>query len=206
MDGQRQTPKPERNSVVFPSLHALPEKTTRDVDKKPARIWSMLDGWTGEIETLDFLYALVRLIKPVEALETGTWLGWSACFIGRALKANGFGKLTTLETNSEAHAVALKNLNEQGVADFVDARLESSQDYRPTAKLAFALFDSETSLRESEFRRMREWLAPGAIVAFHDTGPQHVVVGEAVRRLISEGAFVGLELPTPRGIFLGKVA
>jgi glycosyltransferase involved in cell wall biosynthesis len=204
VEGQRQTPKPERRSVVFPHLHALPEKTMGAVNGKPARIWSMLDGWTGEIETLDFLYALVRLTKPAHALETGTWLGWSACFIGRAMKANGFGKLTTLETSTEAHAQALKNLSEQGVRDFVDARLESSMTYQAEARLSFVLFDSDTSLREAEFRRMRPWLEPGAVVVFHDTGPQHVVVGEAVRRLVSEGALVGVELPTPRGIFVGR--
>jgi predicted O-methyltransferase YrrM len=121
------------------------------------------------------------------------------------MKANGFGKLTTLETNSEAHEQALKNLREQGVGEVVEARLESSMSFKPSAKLSFALFDSETNLRETEFRRMQPWLAPGAIVVFHDTGPQHVVVGEAVRRLVSEGALEGLELPTPRGVFLGRL-
>lgn len=203
IEAQRRIPKPVRNSIVLSGAPALPEKTEPPVGAKPARLWSMFDGWTAEVEVLDFLYALVRLVKPALALETGTWLGWSACAIGRALQANGFGRLISLETNPEAYAVAQRRAVELGVTDSVDLRLESSLDFSPRDVVEFALLDSETTIRETEFRRFLPWLAPGATIVFHDTAVHHKVVGDGVNRLITEGLLEGVTLPTPRGIFVG---
>ena len=75
---------------------------------KPARLWSMFDSLSAETEVLDFLHVLVRLVKPERILETGTWIGLSACAIGTAIAANGFGRLTTLEINGEAYECALR--------------------------------------------------------------------------------------------------
>jgi len=75
---------------------------------KPTRLWSMFDSLSAETEVLDFLHVLVRLVKPERILETGTWIGLSACAIGTAIAANGFGRLTTLEINGEAYECALR--------------------------------------------------------------------------------------------------
>lgn len=206
MDAQRRSPKPIRRSLVLPDLHAVPEKTTPPVGDKAARIWSMFDGWTAEVEVLDFLHALVRLVKPTVALETGAWLGWSACAMAKAMQANGFGKIISLETNPEALEVAKRHAEQQCVDAIVDIRLVNSLSFTPEERIEFALLDSETTPREAEFRRFLPWFAPGAMILFHDTAPHHKVVGDGVRQLISEGLVQGIELPTPRGLFVGRVA
>jgi len=202
---QRRMPKSVRRSVALPDRSALPEKTRQPVGQTPSRVWSMFDGYTAEVEVLDFLFALVRLIKPYRVLETGTWIGLSACAIGRGLLENGFGRLTTLEVNAEAHACALQNLASYKVGQVVEALLQSSMDFSPVAKFDMVIFDSELRLRIEEFRRFRPWLNDGGIVLFHDTAPHHEVVGAAVANLIREGQIAGLDLPTPRGLFIGKV-
>ncbi len=201
---QKKTSRPFRFSLALPSRIVVPEKTPYPLNGKPARLWSMFDGFTAESEVLDFLLTLTRLIKPSEVLETGTWLGLLSCAIGRGLVYNGFGHLTTLEINPDAHRSALANIASYNLTNFIDAQLTSSMEFIPDRQYDMAIFDSELALRENEFRRFRPYLNEGAIVVFHDTAPHHRVVADGLRTLIGEGAIVGIDLPTPRGIFIGK--
>ena len=50
-----------------------------------------------EIETGELLYGLVRAIKPTNAVETGTFEGFSAVNIAQALKNNEKGMLWTID-------------------------------------------------------------------------------------------------------------
>ena len=138
-------------------------------------------------------------------LETGTWIGLSACAIGTAIAANGFGRLTTLEINGEAYECALENIQRYGIERFVEALLLSSMEYSPSEKLDMALFDSALALRGEEFYRFRPWFNDEAIIIFQGTAPHHKVVGDIVKTLAAAGMLVGLDLPTPRGIFIGKL-
>jgi predicted O-methyltransferase YrrM len=204
MDAQRRLPKPIRRSLVLPEAPAVPERTQPPVGDKPARIWSMFDGWTAEVEVLDFLYALVRLVKPAAAVETGAWLGWSACAMAKAMRANGFGRLVALDINAEALGLAQKHAKANTVDGIIDFRLENSLTYTPQEQFELALLDSDAALREAEFRRFQPWFAPGATIVFHDTASDRGVMDEGVRRLVGEGLLRGVELPTPRGLFLGR--
>jgi hypothetical protein len=205
IEQQNEISRPIRFSLALPTRIVVPEKTPLPVNGKPARLWSMFDGFTAESEVLDFLLTLTRLIKPSEVLETGTWLGLMSCAIGRGLVNNGFGHLTTLEINPEAHRAALENMASDDLTNVIDARLISSMEFIPDCQYDMAIFDSELALREAEFRRFRPYLNEGAIVVFHDTAPHHRVVADGLRTLIGEGAIVGIDLPTPRGIFIGKI-
>ncbi len=206
IEKQKSLPVVARHCVALSDRAVLPEKTPQDVNGKAARLWSMFDGFTAETEVLDFLYVLTRLIKPAEVLETGTWLGLSTCAIARGLSENGFGRVTTLEVNAEAYDAALQSISSYGFEDVVNAQLCSSVDFAPDKHYDLALFDSDLSLRIEEFRRFRPWLSEGAIVLFHDVSAHHGVVAEGVRTLLNEGAIVGFDFPTPRGLFIGKVA
>lgn len=201
---QQALPRVRRYSLAFPDRDPIPEKTAQPVNGVPARLWSMFDGNTAETEVLDLMLTLTRLVKPNHVIETGTWLGLSACAIGRGLVANGFGDLTTLEIDPEVHAAASATIAQCGLDTVVDARCMSSMEFTPDRTYDMAVFDSELGLRLSEFRRFRPWLKDGALILFHDTAPHHHVVGDAVRSLITEGALAGVDLPTPRGVFIGK--
>jgi predicted O-methyltransferase YrrM/glycosyltransferase involved in cell wall biosynthesis len=205
IEERNKIPRPFRHSLAIPTRKAAPEKTPHPVNGKAARLWSMFDGFTAECEVLDFLMTLTRLIKPAAVLETGTWLGLSSCAIGRGLRNNAFGHLTTLEINPEAHHTALENIATQKLETWIDAQLVSSLEFVPERQYDMAIFDSELELRETEFRRFLPWLNQGGVVVFHDTAPHHQVVADSLRRLISEGLVFGIDLPTPRGVFIGKI-
>lgn len=204
-DEARSRPPTIRRSVVFSSECIQPERTMQPVGTKSSRLWSMLDGWTAEVEVLDFLYALVRLLKPLRMIETGTWLGFSATAIGSAMRDNGFGSLLSLEINPEAAMVAVERIKRHQVESYVSIHVKNSLEFEMEGHYQMALFDSEIPLRVLEFQRFYECLESGAVVVFHDTAPHHKGSADAVQNLIARGKLEGLFFPTPRGIFVGKV-
>ena len=205
LDAARNRPRSLRRSIVFPTATLQPEKTPGEVDGKSAQLWSMFDGFTAETEVLDFLYTLVRLIKPENAVETGTWLGRSAIAIASALHDNGFGHLISLEIDPEVARCAMAEVVSARLCEWVDIVTDQSLYFQPQSELQFALFDSEVQVCAEEFYHFYEKLAPGATVVFHDTGVQHVGLADRIRELIAQGMLVGSFFLTPRGIFVGSV-
>ena len=84
---------------------------------------------------------LVRLIGAKDALEVGTFTGYSAICIARGL-AEG-GRLTCLEVSEEYAAIAQRNIEDAGVSDRVEIRVGPAQDSlvempaEPTYDVAF---------------------------------------------------------------------
>jgi hypothetical protein len=202
----RHRPQLRRRSLVFPDASEIqPERTTIPVGNKPPQLWSMFDGYTAEIEVLDFFYTLVRLTKPQRVLETGTWLGRSAIAIASALRDNGIGNLVTIEVNAEAAEVAARNIDNQGLATFVTLQVANSLTVELSETYELALFDSDIPVRGTEFTRFYDFLEPGAIVLFHDTAGPHTGSADRVVDLMTMGMLEGIFLPTARGIFVGRV-
>jgi caffeoyl-CoA O-methyltransferase len=69
---------------------------------------------------------IVRLIGTMDALEVGTFTGYSAICIARGL-ADG-GRLTCLELGEEFAAIAQRNLEAAGVADRVEIRVGPARE------------------------------------------------------------------------------
>ncbi|HEX3882475.1 MAG TPA: class I SAM-dependent methyltransferase [Stellaceae bacterium] len=199
-------PQVHRDSLVFPEREPIPERTPQPVNGVPARLWSMYDVNSAESEVLDLLMVLTRLVKPAHVIETGTWLGLSACAIARGLVANGFGDLTTLEIDPQIHQAASDNIESCGFGEVVDARLCSSLDFTPDRTYDMAVFDSEMHLLADEFWRLRPSLKDGATVVFHDSAPHCQAVIAAIIGLLKAGAVHGVNFATPRGVFVGRVA
>ena len=84
---------------------------------------------------------LVRLIGARNALEVGTFTGYSAICIARGL-AEG-GRLTCLEVSEEYAAIAQRNIEAAGVGDRVEIRVGPAKDSlvempaEPTYDVAF---------------------------------------------------------------------
>lgn len=70
-------------------LDLLPEPTNAE--------FKMYNTGGVEQEVGEFLYGLVRILKPNHVLETGTHKGIASSYMGSALKENTKGKLTTVE-------------------------------------------------------------------------------------------------------------
>jgi len=69
-----------------------------------------------------FLYHLIIKNRYTNALEIGTSTGRSAIWIAWALSKTG-GQLTTIEIDEGRYRQALKNFQEAGLSDYIDARL-----------------------------------------------------------------------------------
>jgi glycosyltransferase involved in cell wall biosynthesis len=205
----RGRPRVSRHSLVFPQAAGIiqPEKTSAKPRGKSPQLWSMFDGYTAEVEVLDFLYALVRMTKPDRVIETGTWFGRSAIAIASALRDNGFGHVLTIEQSDEVAEIAARNIEQENLGELVTLRVANSLKIEVRHEgYDFALFDSDIPLRAAEFTKFYDKLEPGAIVVFHDTGVEfHEAGGEDnVIDLMTMGMLEGIFLDTPRGIFVGR--
>jgi caffeoyl-CoA O-methyltransferase len=68
-----------------------------------------------------FLSFLVGMTQAKRVLEVGTFTGWSAIAMARALPPGG--RLVSCDVNEETTAVARRYAEEAGVADRIDFRL-----------------------------------------------------------------------------------
>lgn len=158
--------------------------------------WHSTDPQSTELEVSELLAGLVRALQPEYVIETGTCVAQTAEAIGVALLENRHGELETFEIDC-----GLAMMNWERVTGLpVTLNMSSALEFTPTRRIDFAFFDSEIELRVPEFERFRPYLSPGAICAFHDTGPHKADGwGEKIRALPDVQT---LQLPTPRGITL----
>jgi caffeoyl-CoA O-methyltransferase len=88
---------------------------------------------------------IVRLIGAKDALEVGTFTGYSAICIARGL-ADG-GRLTCLELSREFAAMAQRNIDDAGVADRIEIRIgpakESLEAIPAEPAFDFAFIDAD---------------------------------------------------------------
>lgn len=201
----RARPHPKRSSLLFPDMRVSPEKSIETLECREPWLWSMFDEWTAEVENVEFLYALVRLLKPRFALETRCRFGITATAIGGALRDNGRGRLVTIEPDRECFRVAAERISAIDLQAFVHPVRGSSLDYIAPEKIELALFDSELPIRGEEFRHFLPMLAPEAMVLFHDSSSAQRTVRDTVDALTSEGLLEAMLLPTPRGLAICRL-
>ena len=142
------------------------------------------------LEEAEFLYALVRALKPRNVLELGTGLGLSGFFIASALKANGDeGTLMSLEPDDELAKQAVDLLT--GLPVTVAKPFGVRSDWP-----ALVYIDSRESNRLQD---MRTWLTNGCtgLILVHDAERQYA---ELVQGIFGYGVY----LPTANGMWLGR--
>jgi predicted O-methyltransferase YrrM len=121
-----------------------------------------------ECEVGEFLYSMVRLLKPKFVLETGTHHGIGASYIGMALKENGEGVCHTFEFLPENHIVATKRISKLGLNDFVKCGYGDIRAFTPEEKYELILLDTEPQTRFMELEKFWDSLREGGYVFIHD--------------------------------------
>lgn len=159
---------------------------------------------TGVDEAVvDLLYSLTRLARPKVAVEIGTAKGNAAIAIGQALKDNGGGILYTIDPEDQ-HLVHIA-IRKSGLKKWIKYLVDYSYNVIPKlglAKFDFVFIDGDHQYEHvlRDFNLVRDLVAPGGIIVFHDVnlkrfdGPRRVV--EQIRK---ESDFDVLELPTLSG-------
>jgi predicted O-methyltransferase YrrM len=153
--------------------------------------WQAIDCISAEFEVIYFLMYLVNTIKPNYVVETGTCFGYTA----NAMAA-GMSRGTLVTCDPEKKFLELKpNVK------YLQCK---SLEVVPEQPIDLLFLDSLPELRVEEYFYFKPFLSPRAIVVIHDTGESHPELRAAVEKLL-EKEMNGLFLPTPRGLFIGRV-
>lgn len=136
--------------------------------------FEMFNDAGTEVEVSEFLYGLVKLVKPNKILETGTHVGVSTVYMAQALKENEKGDLVTFEIIPQHWQNSQKMLQDVEVAQLVDFQLKPSLKYQPAEGTLYDLLflDSEPQLRFDEFVKYWDFLRPGGYIVIHDLNDQ----------------------------------
>jgi caffeoyl-CoA O-methyltransferase len=112
------------------------------------------------------LELLVRLIGAKDALEVGTFTGYSAICIARGL-AEG-GKLICLELDEERAGIARRNLEAAGVSDRVEIRVgpagESLEAMAAAPSFDFAFIDADKAGYPDYYELVVARTRPGGLI------------------------------------------
>lgn len=141
------------------------------------------------------LYTLARNIQPRVVVETGTCLGVSTIWIAAALRANGRGRIHTVDNysthlDSERAAAVLyhrrpdsvvERIARAGLTQFVDVRVGDSvpelerlrREIPPDKGVHLAFIDADHSIKGAlgDFLAAEPLLAVGGYVILHDIFP-----------------------------------
>jgi predicted O-methyltransferase YrrM len=97
-------------------------------------------------EVGQFLGLLIRLIQAKRVLEFGTSLGYSAIWLGEALRTTG-GRLISIEREEELYRQAQKNLAAAGLSDVVELVLGDARTVVETLEGPFDLIFQDSDKR-----------------------------------------------------------
>jgi caffeoyl-CoA O-methyltransferase len=116
-----------------------------------------------------FLSFLVAMTQAKRVLEVGTFTGWSAIAMARALPPGG--RLVSCDVNEETTAVARRYAEEAGVADRIDFRLgpgvESLASLEGPFDLAF--IDADKGGYVDYYEAILPKLAPNGVIVADNT-------------------------------------
>lgn len=175
------------------------------------------DDEAGSLETEvgEFLYGLVRMIKPNHILETGTYHGVSASYMADALKKNGSGKIITIEYEPQNQQIANELFNKLDVKSYIQTELISSLDYEPKEQFDLMWLDTEPNIRFQELIKYYPFLKPGGYIFIHDLHRHMCQTGfelngvhnwpfgdlpQQIKDWIKDGELVKWSFGTPRGL------
>jgi caffeoyl-CoA O-methyltransferase len=109
---------------------------------------------------------VVRLIGAKDALEVGTFTGYSAICVARGLGEGG--KLISLELNEDFAAIAQRNIEAAGLADRVEIRIgpagASLQAIPAAPSFDFAFIDADKASYPSYYELVLERMRPGGLI------------------------------------------
>lgn len=164
-------------------------------------LWSARDEQSSEDEVSEFLYGIVRLLKPLCIVETGCYLGDATIAIAKALKQNKYGKLYSCDIDMGLVIKVNDRLKDEGLIDYAEVRTESGNELIKRIKdIDFAFIDSggEKGVREQEVNELIPLLKSFKMFAMHDTAPHKKHISAVAENVNLPKVYFN----TPRGLTL----
>jgi predicted O-methyltransferase YrrM len=169
-----------------------------------------------ECEVGEFLYAMVRVLKPYHILETGTHWGMSTMYMASACRDNGHGIVETLEFATENYLKADDHFRRSNLKPYIINHPADVTKWTPKSdrRYQMALLDTEPQLRFNEFVRFFDYFTPGSFVFIHDLhrhmgqvdNSEHGFawpwgkIAPGLRTFVEFGVARPFHFPTPRGL------
>lgn len=182
--------------------------------------YSMINTGGVELEVGEFIYGLIRMIKPNNVCETGTHKGVGSSYIGLALSDNGKGHLDTIEFDSQFYDEDYYMWDSLGISNYITLHQMRVEDFDLSGKKFDIIFlDTEPQLRFNELLKFWDNLKPGGIVLIHDLGVGMGQTGvevngqmdwpfgtlpDEIKKLIKTKELQCLHFSTPRGLFVAQ--
>lgn len=158
-------PTPELHAYVLahnPPLHAA----ERDLVERTHTLLPEAAGLQSAEEQGPLLAFLARLVGARLAVEIGTFTGFSALAMARALPADG--KLITCDVSEEWTAFARDAWQQAGVADRIDLRiapaLETLRALPDTATIDLAYLDADKENYIGYWEELVPRMRPGGLI------------------------------------------
>ena len=161
------------------NVQAQELQETPELDKK---VEAFLDKTKGDWDDMNVPYADGQLLFDLiiennytRAVEIGTSTGHSSIWIAWALAKTG-GTLITIEIDESRHQEALKNFEEAGVTEYIDARLADAHKLVPEldGPFDFVFSDADKSWYTNYFKALEPDMAVGSAFTAHNTSMRGV--------------------------------
>lgn len=169
--------------------------------------YSMWDDGSVECEAGEFLTALVRITKPTNILETGTYHGYSTAYLATGVKENGFGRVETIEWEAQHINEAIPLWQKLELDQFITHYNLSSLEFKTDKQYQLVLLDTEPQTRFQELERFWDNFAPGSVIVIHDLSwdlgagaPQFWLNRELLEKRILAHELQVVNFHTPRGL------
>ena len=164
-----------------------------------ANMFKAFDEQSAEVEVCDFIQKTIEIVKPHYVVETGSYRGILSSYICRAIDANGYGMLDTIEIDAALHLETRERLS---VYDFAQAVHGSSLEFTPRQHIDVLVVDSLFALRVQEIIRYSPYMDRDTVIFCHDTSPSRhptmrAILDDARRDMIVEEVHF---YDTPRGL------
>jgi predicted O-methyltransferase YrrM len=170
------------------------------------RAWSARDEQSSEFEVNDFLFSLVRLIKPKFIVETGCYLGDGTIAMASGLRSNGFGQIITCDVDKNRVDYVLDRLVEEDLKGVAEAVVCEGTELIRMCKGMVDMFFIDSSpkgrIRGEEIEEALKDLQSLNLILVHDVAPQHTRIRDEVMRIIQKYNLKSIYMNTPRGLYL----
>lgn len=165
-----------------------------------------------------FMTLLVRLMRAKNAIEVGTFTGYSALCVALGLPEDG--KLICCDVNEEWTAIARRYWEKAGVADKIDLRLgpaiETLRSLTHQELFDFAFIDADKENYALYFEEILRRLRPNGVILFDNvlwmgavadraiSDPDTVALRELNERLAQDPRVEVVMLPIADGVTLAR--
>lgn len=157
-----------------------------------------------EPDSAALLALVVKAMRARATLELGTSNGYSTLWLADAARSVG-GSVVSIELDAERSAQAASNLQQAGLADFVELRVQDGAEAlrsSPDGAWQMILLDAERPAYAGYWPELVRVLAPGGLLAV-DNVLSHAEEVEDFRALVSADERVSEALaPTGAGLLL----